>query len=112
MFRRMDTRGFVERLRARLDADPDLTASGLATKAGLSNATIRKLLHGKSQSPRIDTAMRICQALGTTLEEFMGLEVDPSRQEILSLYAQLSDDERRMLLAAAKGLVGQRQDDT
>lgn len=110
-FAHMADRTFAERLQAYLDANPDITPSRLALDAGLDNSTVRQLLAGKAKNPRIDTAIRICAALGTTLEAFMGLEGDQSRREILSLYAQLSDDERRMLLAAARGLADQRRGD-
>lgn len=100
----MTDRTFSQRLREVIDADPNLTESGLARAAGLDNSTIRQLLSGKAQNPRLDTAMKICRALGTTLEQFMGRDFDPVQAEILDLYVQLSDEERRILLAAAKGI--------
>jgi transcriptional regulator with XRE-family HTH domain len=105
----MADRTFAERLRAAIDADPDLTPAGLATKAGLDNSTIRQLLSGKANNPRVDTAMRICAALGTTLEEFLGLEYDPVQREIVRLYMQLSVEERRLLLGAAQGIAALHQ---
>jgi transcriptional regulator with XRE-family HTH domain len=100
----MVDRTFAERLRAAIEADDDLTPAGLATKAGLDNSTIRQLLSGKAVNPRVDTAMKICAALGTTLEEFLGLEYDPVQREIVRLYMQLSAEERRLLLGAAQGI--------
>lgn len=100
----MTERTFAERLRVVIDADPDLTEAGLARAAGLDNSTIRQLLSGKAKNPRLDTAMKICRALGTTIEHFMGSDLDPTQAEILALYVQLSDAERRILLAAAKGI--------
>ena len=99
---------FVELLRQRIDADPDLTPAGLASRAGIDNSTIRKILNGQNRSPRIDTAMKICAALGTTLEDFMGVKTDPVQREIVRLYVSLTEDERRLLLAAAKGLAAER----
>ncbi len=100
----MADRTFAERLRAAIEADPDLTPSGLALKAGLDNSTVRQLLSGKANNPRLDTAMRICAALGTTLEEFLGVEYDPVQREIVRLYTQLTVEERRLLLGAAQGI--------
>jgi len=100
----MTDRTFSERLREVIDADPNLTEAGLARAAGLDNSTIRQLLSGKAQNPRLDTAMKICRALGTTLEHFMGRDIDPVQTEILDLYARLSAEERRILLAAVKGI--------
>ena len=105
----MSDRSFAERLRTRIESDPAWNPARLAVAAGLDNSTVRQLLSGKAQNPRIDTAMKICAALGTTLEEFMGLEVDPVRREIVDLYRQLSEPERKLLAAAARGLAAQRQ---
>ncbi len=100
----MDERTFAMRLREAIDANPDLTEAGLARDAGLDNSTIRQLLSGKAKNPRMDTAMKICKALGTTIEDFMGAGRDSVRSEILDLYTQLTEDERRFLLSAAKGI--------
>jgi transcriptional regulator with XRE-family HTH domain len=67
----MPDRTFAERLRRIIDADPDLTVAGLAVRAGLDNSALRSLLSGKSKNPRLDTAMKVCAALGTTLEDFL-----------------------------------------
>lgn len=104
----MADRTFAERLRAAIEADPDLTPSSLAVAAGLDNSTIRQLLSGKANNPRVDTAMKICAALGTTLEEFLGVEYDPVQREIVRLYTRLSAEERRLLLGAAQGIAALR----
>jgi len=57
-----------------------------------------------NRSPRIDTAMKICHALGETLDSFLTKGRDPVTAEILFHLDQLSDEERRLLLAAARGL--------
>lgn len=67
----MTERTFAERLIAVIDNDPDLNDAGLAKKAGLSDSVIRKMRKADTKSPRMDTARRICAALGTTLEDFM-----------------------------------------
>lgn len=100
----MTDRTFAQKLQAVIDADPNLTEAGLATKAGLSNSVIRKLLAGTTKNPRVDTAMKICSALGTTIEEFMGLPLTPEEREINAVVSELSADERRELLAYGKGL--------
>ena len=103
----MSNRTFAERLNSAIESDPDLTAAGLARKADLDNSTIRQLLSGKAQNPRMDTAMKICRAMGTTIEEFMGVSRDPVQAEILDLYTKLSEQERRTLLSAVKGIVSE-----
>jgi len=105
----MQSDEFVRRLRQRIKDDEELTASGLAKRAGVDNSTIRKMLSIDGASPRLETARRICKALGTTYEAFMSDPDDPLSKEILDLYRQLEPSERRMLIAAAKGLVSQGQ---
>jgi transcriptional regulator with XRE-family HTH domain len=107
----MKERTFAERLQQIIDIDPDLTVAGLAVKAGLDNSALRSLLSGRVKSPRLDTAIRVCAALGTTLEDFMTGQMDGSAvpadreaQHIRSLMSQLSPSERRLLITYGEGL--------
>lgn len=101
----MVDRAFAERLRATLDRDPNLTESGLAVKAGLSNSVVRKILAGHTSNPRVDTARKICAALGTTLEEFMSDAETEEEKEILRLIMKLPADLRRQLLGYGQALL-------
>lgn len=112
----MTDRTFAERLKAVIDSDENLTEAGLATKAGLSNSVIRKLLKGNTQNPRVDTAVKICAALGTTLEDFMSgafqgsaTAVDEEAQRIRNLLSQLTPEERVRLVTYGEGLRDARQ---
>jgi transcriptional regulator with XRE-family HTH domain len=107
----MDADDFVTRLKRKIDQDPDLTPAGLAVLSGIDNSTIRKLLSGANQSPKVATAQKICKALGTTLEAFMSDDHDNLRAEILALYSQLSDDERLVLQSVAKGLLSRHREE-
>lgn len=107
----MDGDAFIAKLKARIEADDRLTPSGLAKKAGIDNSTIRKLLSGENTSPRVATAEKICAAMGTTLYDFMGDQPDPLRQEIADLYNQLEPAERRLLLAAARGMLARDREE-
>ena len=89
---------FVRRLKKRIDEDPDLTPAGLAVRAGLDNSAIRSLLAGRAKSPRFSTVVKIMDALGTTLEEFMGEPRSKAERDILNLLSQMPDDERLQLL--------------
>ncbi|WP_109468882.1 helix-turn-helix domain-containing protein [Albibacillus kandeliae] len=100
----MADRTFAERLRAAIDADPKLTEAGLAVKAGLSNSVVRKILAGNTQNPRVDTARKICAALGTTLEEFMSNAQTEEEKEIVRLVARLPEHLRQQLLGYGRGL--------
>lgn len=102
----MKNRTFAERLKRVIEGDPSLTEAGLAVRAGLANSTIRKLLAGTVQNPRVDTAMRICEALGTTVDQFMRPDQTPEEQEILRLTRLLPDHLRRQLLGYAEALSG------
>lgn len=99
---------FVDILIQRINADPSITEAGLAKKAGLDNSTIRQMIK-YHRSPRIDTAIKICQALGETVESFMSQARDPAVAEILFHLEQLTPKERALLLAAARGLRAQHQ---
>lgn len=99
---------FVERLRRRIDSDPELTPAGLAVKAGLDNSAIRSLLAGRAKNPRWDTVEAICTALGTTVVEFMS---DPQTEEearILRLLGRLTVAEQLRLLGYGDRLLEER----
>jgi transcriptional regulator with XRE-family HTH domain len=102
---------FAERLQRTIDNDPALTVAGLAVKAGLDNSALRSLLSGRVKNPRLDTAIKVCAALGTTLEDFMSgayeagrVPADTEAQRIRSLLSQLSPNERRLLITYGEGL--------
>ena len=107
----MNDDSFVRRLQRRIDNDPELTPAGLAVLSGIDNSTIRKMLSGVNQSPKIATAEKICAALGTTFDSFMSDSQDPVLDEILSLYRQLRPKERRLLAVVARGLVSHLDED-
>lgn len=95
---------FLLRLKERIDSDPNLTAAALSVKAGMSNAAIRQWLSGKSKSPTIESARKVCAALGTTLEEFISEAQTEEEQEIVRLVMKLPAHLRRQLLAYGEGL--------
>ncbi|MBF9042981.1 helix-turn-helix domain-containing protein [Rhodobacterales bacterium HKCCE4037] len=102
---------FAKRLQRVIDNDPKLTVAGLSVKAGLDNSALRSLLSGRVKNPRLDTAMKVCAALGTTLEDFMsgayeqaGDDRSSEDQRIRDLLSQLSVDERQLLLSYGEGL--------
>lgn len=97
------TEPFLARLKAAIDADPDLNVSNLAVRAGLGNSTIR-LMFRDNKSPRVATMRKICAALGTTLEEFMSNAQTAEEQEIVRLFAQLPEPLKQQLLGYGRGL--------
>ncbi|WP_417714222.1 helix-turn-helix domain-containing protein [Pseudophaeobacter arcticus] len=97
------TEPFLLRLQDRIESDRDLTAAGLAIKAGLDNSAIRSMLKNNA-SPRVATMRKICAALGTTLEEFMSNAQTSEEQEIVRLFAQLPEPLKQQLLGYGRGL--------
>lgn len=98
------TEPFVLKLRAAIDADPELNVSNLAVKAGLSNSSIR-LMFKQNRSPRVQTMRKICAALGTTLEEFMSEAETSEEKEIVRLVMQLPEHLRQQLLGYGQALL-------
>ena len=94
----MSSESFVERLRRRIESDPELTPAGLAVRAGLDNSAIRSLLAGRARNPRWDTVEAICRALGTTVAEFMSDPETEEERRILHLLGQLTVEEQLRLL--------------
>ncbi|MBL1434714.1 MAG: helix-turn-helix transcriptional regulator [Rhodobacteraceae bacterium] len=102
------TEPFLIKLKARIDNDPDITTSGLAIKAGLDNSAIRSMFKRGYKSLRITTARKICEALGTTYEEFMSEAQTTEEFEIVRLVSQLSETDRQLLLGFGQGLAAKQ----
>ncbi len=98
------TEPFLVKLKAVIDADPNLTAAGLSVKAGLGNSAIRAWFAGTNQSPRIESARKVCEALGTTLEEFLSDAQTEEERQIVRLVSQLPEDLRRQLIGYGEAL--------
>lgn len=101
---------FIERLRQTIDQSPDITAAGLASKAGLDNSAIRSLLSGKAKNPRWDTIEKICAALDVSVEEFMADPKTEEERDILRLVSQLPVDLRRQLIGYGQALLDAQDD--
>ena len=90
------------------------TLAGAAAATGISNQALANLLHGKSESPRLETARALCRLYGISLAYF-DLETEEACQayllhhrrhfapatvrEIVSLSDQLSPRGKRNILA-------------
>lgn len=98
---------FIERLRERIESDPDMNPTKLAEKAGLDKTAVRSLLVGRSKTPTFRTVSKIMTALGTTFEEFMGDPKTAEEREILRLLTKLPDAERAQLLGFARWISDQ-----
>lgn len=99
----MMAKKFWEKLHQTIEASPDLTESGLAVKAGLSNSAIRQMIVNK-RDPRMSTAEKICEAMGTTYAIFMSDAETEEQQEIVRLASQLPPHLLHELLGYGRAL--------
>ena len=61
----------------------DLTINKLATLSALPPSSVKNILYGKSQDPKIKTIKKICDGLDMTLGQFFSTpEFDNLEQEI------------------------------
>lgn len=100
------TRRFYDALSEALSASGWSIAS-LCEKAGVSKDQITKFMQrgaqGKQASTNVDDALKIAHALGFTLDEMLHDDTAAIRSEAVHLWQRLSQAERDILLAAARG---------
>ncbi|MBQ4640835.1 MAG: helix-turn-helix transcriptional regulator [Clostridia bacterium] len=79
----MDTLTVVRNRILALCGKYDITINRLATLSALPPSSIKNILYGKSQNPKLLTIKMICDGLGITLGEFFNTpEFDALEQEI------------------------------
>lgn len=66
----MDTVQAIKTRILQLCEEHDLTINALATLSALPPSSIKNILYGKSQNPKILTIKMICDGLGITLVDF------------------------------------------
>lgn len=80
----MDTITAVRNRILQLCGQRDMTINRLATVSALPPSSIKNILYGKSQNPKLITIKMICDGLGITLGEFFSTpEFDALEQELL-----------------------------
>ncbi len=57
-----------------LCGDRNITINKLATLAALPPSSVKNILYGRSQNPKLLTVKLICDGLGITLSEFFASE--------------------------------------
>ncbi|UXU75531.1 MULTISPECIES: helix-turn-helix domain-containing protein [unclassified Paracoccus (in: a-proteobacteria)] len=83
----------------------DLSGKSLrqvAAESGVSYEQLKKMLQREDASTNFDDGVRVAQAFGVSVDEFLG---DPSirlRTELLRLFQQLSPEEQEFLLDVAR----------
>ena len=67
-----------------LCGERDISINRLATLSALPPSSVKNILYGKSQNPKLLTIKLICDGLGITLGEFFSTpEFDALEQEIV-----------------------------
>ena len=79
----MDTVTAVRDRILALCGEHEISINKLATKSALPPSSIKNILYGKSQNPKLLTIKMICDGLGITLGEFFNTpEFESLEQEI------------------------------
>ena len=79
----MDTITAVRNRILQLCGEREISINKLATICALPPSSIKNILYGKSQNPKLITIKMICDGLGITLGEFLGTpEFDALEQEV------------------------------
>ena len=79
----MDTITTVRNRILQLCGEREISINRLATICALPPSSIKNILYGKSQNPKLITIKMICDGLGITLGEFFGTpEFDALEQEV------------------------------
>ena len=79
----MDTITAVRNRILQLCGEREISINKLATICALPPSSIKNILYGKSQNPKLITIKMICDGLGITLGEFFGTpEFDTLEQEV------------------------------
>lgn len=79
----MDTVTVLKNRILQLCGERNISINKLATICGLSPSSLKSILYGKSQNPKILTVKIICDGLGITLAEFFDTaEFNGLEQEI------------------------------
>lgn len=75
----------------------------VAEGSGVSYEALKKIKQGKSASTNADDAIKIARFYGLTLDEFVDDSLPSERAEIARLYSAITEEERLILLDAARG---------
>ena len=79
----MDTIAAVRNRILQLCGEHEISINKLATISALPPSSIKNILYGKSQNPKLITIKMICDGLGITLGEFFSTpEFDGLEQEL------------------------------
>ena len=79
----MDTISAVKNRILQLCGERNISVNRLASISALPHSSVKNILYGKSQNPKLLTIKMLCDGLGITLGEFFSTpEFDALEQEI------------------------------
>lgn len=79
----MDTISAVKNRILQLCGERNISVNRLASISALPSSSVKNILYGKSQNPKLLTIKMLCDGLGITLGEFFSTpEFDALEQEI------------------------------
>ena len=81
----------------------------LCRQAGISESSVKNILSGKSEHPRIVTVFKIATALEKTVGEFIGEPpqyLNSKASQLLELFDQVTDENRNRILEIAAAWAG------
>lgn len=85
-----------------------VSVAEVALKSGVSKEQLNKLKQRPGAKTNVDDAIKVAGYFGKTLDQFLEDDEALIRSEIVDLYNQLTDQERQMILGAAKGALASR----
>jgi transposase-like protein len=81
--------------------------SDVARGASVSYEQLKKVTQRATASTNVDDARAVANYFGLTVDEFMDDSLAEDRLRLAQLWSRLSEKERQILLAAARGLPDQ-----
>ena len=81
------------------------TFAEMVDSTGVSRDILNKLKARPDSSTNVETGLKIARYYGKTLEQFIRCEPSDREREFGRLYAELTPQERQLLLAQMRGIV-------
>lgn len=102
-----DFPSFLDALNRHLEErSEDVTT--LAQRAGVSRDALYKVKYGKTRTPSVEIVVKVSNAYGETVEEFMGLSPSQVRDQLVEQIALLTPQEQAILEASLTAILSQR----
>lgn len=102
----------VERIEA-LCAERNMSKYKLCQLTGIAQSSLSTMVHGKTL-PSIVTLAKLCEGLGISIFDFFERDgeakvITNDERIILKYWNELNDNQKKMLLAFAKGIIAESE---